>query len=319
LNGALVLKHRFTAGYEQWYFLQADVHFDSPECTRRQYFRHLRQARERNAPIIDVGDFLDVISSRMDKRMTKSTARPEDASDGAYLDGVTDRSARELSEYADQFVYIGDGNHNLKLLKMYETDLNRHLVEKLTRYRSAGLPPIYKAGYGGWIVFTFEHESGGRRKNVKMKLFHGAGGGGEVTKGTMEAQRMLATIGNADIVVTGHIHEKWNVDLVQERLNVNTFRAEFAPRQHLKLGSYKVDYRLDGKGTWHMQRPGGTPKPLGGCWLRFFADRSGGQLGIQYQLIKADVDYSDLFDETRSTDDDEAMVPGDSGSPGLDG
>lgn len=43
---ALKIRHTYKAGWEQWYFLTGDCHWDSPECYIRLLHRHLKEARE---------------------------------------------------------------------------------------------------------------------------------------------------------------------------------------------------------------------------------------------------------------------------------
>ena len=35
------------AGWEQWFLLMSDVHWDNPHCNRDLFHKHLKQARER--------------------------------------------------------------------------------------------------------------------------------------------------------------------------------------------------------------------------------------------------------------------------------
>lgn len=284
---ALDIKFKYVPGWEQWIFLTSDVHKDSPECLDGLLREHLELAKDRKAMWIDNGDLVDVIASVNDRRGTKGGVRKEHQGSN-YLDLVEEEVAEWFKPYAGMLVYAGRGNHDAKIIKLHETDILRKIINRLSADKET---PIHVAGYGGWIVFRFEHESGGRCQSVKVKLFHGSGGGGEVTKGVMEAQRMGSTIGNADIVVTGHVHERWQVELVREEVDQNG-RIRLKPRTHLKLGSYKMDYRLDGEPTWHMQRPGGTPKPLGGAFIRFYCEKV--DRGIEWEVRSAPVDYRDL-------------------------
>ena len=58
--------------------------------------------------------------------------------------------------------------------------------------------------------------------------------------------------------------------------------------EHVTIGSYKQDYRLNGDPTWHMQR-GGKAKPIGGWWMKFTAINS---QRVLWETTKALVDYS---------------------------
>ncbi len=291
---ALRIKDTYAAGFERWYWLQADVHYDAPDYLAGLHRRHLEDARKRGALIIDNGDMLDVIGGRNDKRGTKGGVRPEHSKDN-YLDTVVDTAVAAHEKYADQFVYLGRGNHDLKVLKVCETDLLARFAEKLGAKRSPKLQPIHVAGYGGWIRFEFAtnattgSERGGAKQSFSVKMFHGSGGGGPVTKGVIQTNRRNAEC-DADIFVTGHIHEKWNLDTLKEGLTA-AGRVRVRESSHIQLGSYKQDFAPDGAGTWHTQR-GGGPKPLGGVFLRFYCPNGD---RVAWEVRKPDIDYDNLW------------------------
>lgn len=286
---ALRVKHTYSVGWEQWYFFQSDLHWDSPEWLRRVYHKHAKQAKERNALFVDLGDMFDVISGRSDPRGTKSSYRDEHK-DGAYLDRLVDSAVEEFREYADNYIYIGTGNHEAKVLKMCETDLSARFIVELNRIRSKGLPPIFRAGYDGWMVLNFEAR--GRRQSRKVKNHHGHGGGGEVTKGVIQDQRAAASTEGYDLYVHGHVHERYWMSHMAERLMESDrdghYRVTERERQHARVGSYKADFRRDGAPTWHTQR-GGRSKPLGGAFVRFYCPETDViAMAIEYPYVNYD-------------------------------
>src|SRR5688572_11399081 len=62
---------------ERWFLLQSDVHWDNPHCDRKLFYKHLKQAQERDAAILDNGDFFCAMQGKWDKRANKSDLRPE--------------------------------------------------------------------------------------------------------------------------------------------------------------------------------------------------------------------------------------------------
>ena len=74
-------------GSEQWVLLQTDVHWDNPHCDWDLLRSHLELAKERNAPVIDAGDFLCLMQGKYDKRSSKKDIRPEHMT-GDYLDAI---------------------------------------------------------------------------------------------------------------------------------------------------------------------------------------------------------------------------------------
>ena len=51
----------------------------------------------------------------------------------------------------------------------------------------------------------------------------------------------------------------------------------------------------DGVGTWAMQKMG-SPRPIGGCWLRFYAPDSH---SIAWEVTPTQVDYANISDYLR--------------------
>lgn len=248
-------------------FWVSDLHLDAPECWRELLTAHLDEAVRRDAMIFDIGDVLDVIASRMDPRGNKGNVRAEDNT-GHYLDSVVANAARFLHPYRNHIAVLGTGNHEAAIYKKLETDLTARLIEKLNHERAPELTPIQRGNYRYWVVFQGYTTSRGAMYSKTVVGYHGSGGGGEVTKGAMQAQRKMAIFA-ADAVVLGHIHERWDMELRQECLSPTTKEPIIREQRTIQLGSYKTDWRLDGKATWHMMKPGGTPKPMGGKFVTF--------------------------------------------------
>ena len=287
------LKFTYTPGWTQSFLLISDCHIDSPECQLDILIDHLDEAKERDALILYFGDFFDVINSRDDHRRSMASLRDENKVD-AYVDSVIDFALGKFGKYADQFILFGRGNHESKLTKLCGTDITRRFIDELNRLRSPGLPPIYRGEYGGWLRMQFARESGSGcfsdRSSINLKYFHGSGGGAEVTKGVMEVQRWASAIDAADIMVTGHTHNGWIVPHLKEAIN-DLGIAYTKPLTHIKISGYKQDYRLNGAGTWAMQR-GFKPAPIGGAWLELKAVKSGPGYAIERSVSETRVNYS---------------------------
>src|SRR5262249_36738409 len=146
---------------------------------------HLREAKDRNALVIDAGDFYEVISGAGDPRSSKGTIREEHVKVN-YLDRLVDDGVDEFNTYLGNLLYIGTGNHGQAATIAKEPDIPQRFGAKATSKR-AGLPPIHRAGYTGWIRFMFER--GTSRVSHSMKIEHGTGGNSPVTKGTTQTNR----------------------------------------------------------------------------------------------------------------------------------
>lgn len=268
--------------WEFWTLLTSDRHWDNPDSDHRLQKKHLEEAKERNAPVICNGDFFCAMQGKWDKRQSKSHLRPEHQKDN-YLDALVETAAEWFAPYAHQFAVIGEGNHETAIRKHHETDLVQRLVALLNANTKS---TIQACGYGSWVRFCFKH--GNSKHSVKLKRFHGSGGGGPVTKGTIQTNRRAAFLGNADIIFSGHIHEEWVLTTVQEYLN-NSGRVMLRKQIHVSAPTYKEEYR-SGEHGWHVER-GAPPKPVGAMWLKFkwkpeSGNSSTGQVG--YVAFPAD-------------------------------
>lgn len=252
-------------GWEQWFLLSSDRHHDSMWCDRELEKRHLEKAKERNALIIDAGDMFDVMQGKFDPRRSYRDLRPEYKADN-MLDLIVEDAASFFGPYASQFVMIGRGNHDQKVLQTNGTDMISNLVHRLNTDYGGKIQP---GGYGGWVRFMFTI-SRTQCMSKRMKYFHGAGGGGPVTRGTIQTNRQAVYLPDADIVMNGHTHDSFIVPIARERLSEQGVVYQDV-QYHVRSTTYKNEYR-DGADGWHVEtwKP---PKPLGATWLRFYYEQ----------------------------------------------
>jgi hypothetical protein len=205
------------------------------------------------------------MQGKWDPRGSKSDIRPEHNTKD-YLDAIVHTAVEFFSPYADMITVIGRGNHESSILKRHETDILNRFVD-LMNLTARPEQPIKVGGYGGWIRFMFNRENSNDRQTIKMKYYHGSGGGGIVTKGMISNQRRQAHTQGADIIWSGHVHENVQATFVAEYLN-EAGNIKFKETEHIITSTYKEEYG-DGHGGWHIER-GAPPKPLGGAWLEFY-------------------------------------------------
>ena len=105
---------------------------------------------------------------------------------------------------------------------------------------------------------------------VNLKYFHGAGGGGPVTRGTIQTNRYSVYLPDGNIIVSGHTHDQWIVPITRERISKKGV-VGLDECLHVRCGGYKEEYG-DGFGGWHIET-GKPPKPTGAMWLRFYWKR----------------------------------------------
>jgi hypothetical protein len=272
------LKH---VGDEQYVLLQSDVHWDNPKALRDKFTEHLDEARERDAPVLDNGDFFCAMQGKWDKRANKNDLRPEHQK-AEYLDALVSTATEALAPYADLLTVRGQGNHETGILKHHETNLTERLVERLKQKN----PAVALGGYSGFIVFRIRYNES-RTRPFKMFYHHGYGGGGPVTRGTIQTNRMAVFLADADLVWTGHTHDTWTMPIARVRLNQDCTAIEHTRQEHIRTAGYKEEYG-DGWGGWHIER-GGAPKPVGAVWLRFRYDNAKGNRdrAVTYDVIEA--------------------------------
>jgi hypothetical protein len=260
---------------EQWFLLSSDRHHDNAHTDQALERKHLEQAKERGAGIIDVGDMHCAMQGKWDKRADRSALRPE-YQRGEYLDSLVQYASEFYAPFAANFVVVGRGNHETAITKRHETDLTERTCERMTHI---GGHKVHPGGYGGWVRLIAECGPK-RRRELRIKYFHGSGGGGPVTRGVIQTNRMAVYLPDADLVVTGHTHDHWIVPIARERISRNGI-VSMDEQTHVRIGCYKDEY-ADGHGGWHIER-GGPPKPIGACWLRVY------QYGGRRQLLGYEV------------------------------
>jgi len=263
-TSASVLTVRFedvSAGWEQWIMLSSDRHHDSINCNRELEKKHLNQAVEKQAMIIDCGDLFDCMQGRFDPRRSYAELRPEYKADN-YLDEIVTDASKFYAPYAKNFAVISRGNHDLMVRKNNSTDLISNLVYRLNSDNKTDIVP---GEIGGWVRFMFV--IGTIKTSIKLNYFHGAGGGGPVTRGVIQTNRQAVYMPDADIIVNGHTHDAWVVPIARVRLsNKGVIGKDYL--YFVRTPTYGDDYG-DGTGGWWVER-WGAPKPLGCVWLRLY-------------------------------------------------
>lgn len=267
-------------GDEQWFLLQSDVHWDNPKCDRKKLKKHLDLALKRNAPVLDFGDFFCAMQGKYDRRSSKKDILPEHQQNN-YLDSLVDTAAEYLNPYKEIITLRGIGNHESAIHKNHETDLTERLTERI-RYNK-GI--ARRGGYSGYIRFHI-HNNNRQNNSIKLWYFHGAGGGGPVTRGVIQSNRQAVYVSDADIVATGHVHESWQVAVQRIRLN-HRDQISHERQTHVKIAGYKEEY-ISGYGGWHVET-GKPPKPTGAWWLRIFQPSGGkdSKSPAEYELHEA--------------------------------
>lgn len=262
-NNVHILKNDFAP---KKVLLISDIHWDNPHCNRDLLKKHLDQALAIEADILFNGDTFCLMQGAYDPRKSKSDIRPEHNKVN-YLDAVINDAIEWFSPYAHLIKVVGYGNHETNILKRAETDVIDRFVFGLN---SKNGTTVEVGGYGGWIVYRFARDTQGGKVSFKIKYMHGSGGGGPVTKGVIQFNRMATFVENADLIWMGHVHEDHELTYTVERMTA-AYKVRLKDILMIRTPTYKEEYN-EGKGGWHVER-GGTPKPLGGRWLEMHPER----------------------------------------------
>jgi hypothetical protein len=244
--------------WEQWCLLRSDAHHDNKLTDHDLERKHLDQALERGAIILDCGDLHCAMGGKWDRRANpETTARPEYC-EGRYLDKLVEHAADFYGPYAKNWVLMGHGNHETAILRAHETDLTERTVERIKAHHDA--PHLYPAGYSGWVVFQTD-----RGISCKLYWHHGASAGGIMSHGTLDARRIASYTPDADVIWSGHSHDQWFLNLARNRItDQNTTYHDTL--SVVRTPGYKQEAIYE---HWAVER-GHPPKPNGGMWMRMF-------------------------------------------------
>lgn len=151
-------------GWEQWFLLVSDIHWDNPHCRRDLLGRVLRQAQERGAGILIFGDLFCLMQGKYDPRASKADVRPEHQT-ANYLDAVVNTAAEYFEPYRENIMLVCPGNHESSVLKRQETDVIARFADAIDvqaggYHVESGRAP--KPLGGAWLHFYHDRIKRGR-------------------------------------------------------------------------------------------------------------------------------------------------------------
>ena len=259
--------HDLSCNTGQEFLLISDLHWDNPHCDRGLLKNHLDEAVKRNAAIILNGDTYCCMGGKYDRRADKSLIRPEHNTD-RYFDAIVDTSVEWFAPYAKNILLIGYGNHETAIIKHGETDLLQRFASTLNYATGSA---VQVGGYGGTIDIRVLHDTI-RGVNFVVHYFHGHSGGGVVSRGVIQDQRLLAGTEGYDLTWMGHVHELYYHQNMIHRYDRSTKTLIQKPIHQLRTATYKEEWD-GGYMGFHTER-GRGPKPLGGYWLKLETSRN---------------------------------------------
>jgi len=242
----------------------SDLHWDNPKCDWKLLKKDLDYCVKESIPIMINGDMFCLMQGRGDNRKNKSDIRPEH-NNAKYLDSIVETAVEWFTPYSHLLTVVGYGNHETAIIKFQETDILARFVKLLNLKNHTN---VQVGGYGGWLVVNQvlrkKVAASDCTATMKIRYFHGSGGGGVVTKGALNLTRALEMYEDFDVFTMGHIHENAARNDVRDTIVQGSKDYRQLQKQiHMMLtGTYKEEYG-DGSKGWHVER-GAPVKPIGG-------------------------------------------------------
>jgi hypothetical protein len=262
------------AGWCQRFLLRSDAHHDNAHCDQTLERRHLEEAKAGGAGIFDGGDLFCAMQGKYDRRADQGQLR-EELRGNDYLNRIVDYCEAFYKPYADNFIGLAPGNHETGVLKHHGLNLTQSLRDRLKA------PKLMS--YATWVGFRFTINKT-KRHTIWMSRHHGYGGGGPVTRGVIQTNRMAVYLPDASIVWTGHVHEDWVVTIPRSRISSQGV-PHIDEQVHVKTPGYKEEF-LCAEG-YHVEG-GRPPKPLGAAWLEFSMRPGDSDAGrVSYEVRRA--------------------------------
>ncbi len=198
---AYILKQDYSKQKEFYYFLCSDLHFGNKGQNRVLLKRDFDEAKSVGAKIFINGDWGEfIMSGDMKRYHPSSDAYGTDNNINMTINDAFDF----LSEYVENIVMIGTGNHETSVSKFHHFDATQQLIYSLNLKHNT---KIIHGQYSGYIILHFHHGENNSVKRYKIYYNHGQGATAEVTKGTIDLNRHMSNK-IADMAWLGHKHTK---------------------------------------------------------------------------------------------------------------
>lgn len=253
----------------------SDVHFDSIKCDHDSLKKHFDEIQAKGGQIIIVGDWFDVMGCYRDPRTKAADINPTYIQRGrSYLDLVVEDSYEFLKPYTENLLLFSYGNHETEILKRRDTDPLERLIFLLNQNGQ-----VHKGAYSGWIQFKISRSGSNSFETFNIAYHHGKGGNAKRSKGILYSQLDAMEFPDADLIVSGHDHNKiYDPSNVRKRIT-GTGRTYQDTVHWLKTGSYKKSSDDFG---WEVQK-GFMSKKMGGWFVDLKYNRSqSGEREVSY-------------------------------------
>lgn len=180
-----------------------DPHIDAAAHARQLFIDDLKRCQNDGDIGVIMGDVWSAILPRDLKRYTEG--RHGERRDG-IINGYIDQAFELLSPYVNCIDVILLGNHETAVIKHHHVDMTALLIDRLNAVKESGKLENGRIAYGGYTCYVqLQFVKSSHSTSNIVWLHHGKGGGAPVTKGMIDANRIMVTRG-ADVYVIGHKH-----------------------------------------------------------------------------------------------------------------
>jgi predicted phosphodiesterase len=240
---------------DRYFLLISDVHLDSVHCDRIKLKEHLDLALERNAPVFIFGDLLDLMQGKYDPRSNKADLNPK-YNTARYIDEVIKDVVEFLTPYKSILAFYSPGNHETSVEKRIEYGIVDKICYQLE---------MSQGNYSGYIYCRFfAYFLEGTKVPLIIGYHHGYGGGGPVTRDTIQTARKAVYLPDANVVISGHTHDRWIVPITRNR--ISRYGESVDQQWHIKTGTYQ-NAPIDFNG--YAIEKGLAPKSGAGIWMKY--------------------------------------------------
>ena len=227
------------------YFLLSDLHIGASGCDEDHIRYDINQAVIRKDRILILGDVMDMITTRDEKRYNPASMATWLSGRSDIVNAQIERASKLLAPAAKAGLIdmISCGNHETAVEKHNNVDPISILVDTLQAIDKNKNHKIYYGGYAGFVNYEFCKDfTNPNRDNHHLKIFywHGSGGGHSVSSSISEFEKK-SFIEDVNVLWFAHKHVRLAYETDQIKLGSNG-RLSSKSRWNIRTGGYLNTY-----------------------------------------------------------------------------
>jgi hypothetical protein len=195
------------------------------------------------------------MQGKYDPRSNKADLNPK-YNTARYIDEVIKDVVEFLTPYKSILAFYSPGNHETSVEKRIEYGIVDKICYQLE---------MSQGNYSGYIYCRFfAYFEEGTKVPLIIGYHHGYGGGGPVTRDTIQTARKAVYLPDANVVISGHTHDRWIVPITRNR--ISRYGESVDQQWHIKTGTYQ-NAPIDFNG--YAIEKGLAPKSGAGIWMKY--------------------------------------------------